>query len=300
MISRFGDYAQSQQITKLLLGAQSRSRETQTQLSSRKVADRFREIGSDTKRLLNGKTMLQKAERYQANNTLVQGRLEVMESSLASLSELGTRLRVLVIQRQNDGSGTPGVVAAEARLMLEQAVSNLNAEFNGRHLFAGTRTDRPPVALDPAFSNFGAPDDSYYQGDDVELSVLADDGLEVRYGMTADRAGFQELIGAFRAVIEGDGSNDEALLEQALGLVNDALPKLDNYRSELGARHNQLERVNTTHSEAAVFLERQISSIEDVDLAAAVTRLSQHQLAIEASMATISRLNQLTLTDFIR
>ena len=114
-------------------------------------------------------------------------------------------------------------------------MADLNVELDGRHLFAGSRTDTAPVVLDPAFSAFGAADDTYYQGDAVELTVRADVDHDLTYGMTADREGFQELIGALRATIEGDGSDDQALLESALDLVNAALPKITGYRSEIGA-----------------------------------------------------------------
>jgi hypothetical protein len=124
-------------------------------------------------------------------------------------------------------------------------VSDLNVDFAGAHLFSGTRTDTAPVLLDPAFAGFGGPDDTYYQGDAVTLSVRADAGREVVYGMTADRAGFEELIGA--------------------------LPKVADYRSELGAGQAALERINLGHDDAEVYLERQISDIENVDLTEATT-----------------------------
>jgi len=300
MITRFGDFAQSQNVTQQLLQAQTRSRETQTQISSQKVGDRFRDLGAAAKRLLDGKTMLQKTRQFQTDNQLVQARLDVMEGSIGALTDIGDRLKVLLMQRLDDASGPPGIVRVEARIMLDQAVDALNATAHGRHLFAGSKIDTPPVQLDPGFAGFGAADDTYYQGDAVTPSVVADDNLEVAYGMSADREGFQELIGALRTVIEADPIDDKALLEDALGLVNDALPKLADYRSEIGTRHNQLERINDAHSDAELYLQQQISDVEGVDLSAAVTRLAQDQMAIEASMATIGRLSQLSLVDFLR
>ena len=62
----------------------------------------------------------------------------------------------------------------EIQHLLEQAVGDLNVDFAGRYLFSGTRTDTAPVELDPAFAGSGGPDDTYYQGDAVALSVRAD------------------------------------------------------------------------------------------------------------------------------
>jgi flagellar hook-associated protein 3 FlgL len=207
---------------------------------------------------------------------------------------------VLLIQRLDSGSAVPGVITPEIQHLLEQAVSELNVDFAGQYLFSGTRTDTAPVVLDPAFGGFGGPDDTYYQGDAVTLTVRAEAEREVAYGMTADRAGFEELIGALRTALAGDAADDRALLESALELVNTALPKVADYRSEIGAGQAALERINLGHGDAEVYLERQISDIENVDLTEAITRMSQDQMVIESAMATIARLNQATLADYLR
>lgn len=299
MISRFGDYAQSNQLTRLLTTAQTRSREIQAQLGSGKVTDRFDGLGVDANRLLDSKTSLLRVRQFQDSNRLVQGRLEVMESAITSVFDLGSRLKTLLLQRTSDGGAMPGTIATEARLMLEQVAGALNTEVDGRHLFGGSSIDTPPVVIDPTFTDFGQPDDTYYRGDAVEISARVDDDLSIAYGISADRAGFRELIGAFHAAIEADPIDDRGTLEGALALLNEALPKVADYRAETGARHNQIERINDLHSASELYLEREISAIEDVDVARAVTRLTQHQTALESAMATIARLNQLSLTSFL-
>jgi flagellar hook-associated protein 3 FlgL len=181
MLTRVGDFAQHQRVTQLLLDAQTRAREAQVQISTGKAAQRFRELAPDADRLLATKDALYQIRQYRANNDLVAARLAVMESATASLHEVGSRLKVLLIQRLDAGSAVPGVITPELEHLLEQAVSDLNVDFAGRHLFSGTRTDTAPVALDPAFAGLGGPDDTYYQGDTLALSVRADAEREVAY-----------------------------------------------------------------------------------------------------------------------
>ena len=177
----------------------------------------------------------------------------------------------------------------------------LNAELDGRHLFAGSRTDAEPVVLDPAFSAFGAPDDTYYQGDAVELTVRADVDYDLTYGMTADREGFQELIGALRATIEGDGSDDRrAARERARpgqrGAARDRrLPERDRRRGR-----RRWSGSTSAMAMPSSICRRQISDIENVDLTEAITRLAQDQMVIESAMATIAQLSRLSLVDFLR
>ncbi len=300
MLSRIGDYAQNSLATQLLLDAQTRTRETQIQISTGKKATRFRELAADTNRLVSAKDALQRIQKFQTNNELIGGRLDVMESSTASLVDIATRLRTLLIQRLDSAQGVPGIITADAQNLLQQALSDLNVELDGRHLFAGSKTDTAPVVLDPAYSAFGSPDTSYYQVDAVQLSARADTDVDFTYGMTADREGFHELIGALRTTVEGDGSDDQAMLSSALDLVNSALPKITDYRSEIGARHAALDRINDGHADAEVYLQRQISDIEDVDLTEAISRLTRDQSVVESSLATVAQLRQLSLVDFLR
>ena len=110
MLTRVGDFAQHQRMTQLLLDAQTRARATQVQIGTGKVAQRFREVAPDADRLLGTKDALLQIRQYRANNDLVAKRLEVMESSAASLQEVGSRLKVLLIQRLDSGSAIPGVI----------------------------------------------------------------------------------------------------------------------------------------------------------------------------------------------
>ena len=60
-----------------------------------------------------------------------------------------------------------------------------------------------------------------------------------------------------------------------------------------------LEGVQQRHAEDRTFLMGFVGDIEDVDLAEAITRLNQQQLALEASYQVFSTLNRITLLDFI-
>jgi hypothetical protein len=62
MLTRIGDFAQHNRTTQLLLDAQTRTREAQIQISTGKVASRFRDIASETNRLVSAKDALQRIQ----------------------------------------------------------------------------------------------------------------------------------------------------------------------------------------------------------------------------------------------
>ncbi len=299
MFNRIGDFAQSERLTSQLLQTQTRSRIAQAQIGSGKVTDRFQDIAPDVERLIDVKLVLQQNQQFQDNITFTDTKLVAMESAVSGLFDIATRAQVLAVQRTSDPSGTPGLVTPEFENLLEQASAFLNDDMDGHYLFGGSQTARKPVELDPAFTAFGSADNTYYQGDDLVLSTRVDIDVEITTTMSADLEGFQELIGGLRGLINGDTLDDETVLENSLGLVHDSLSKIADYQAELGIRQAQLDRVDQRHADAEVYLGNRISEIEDVDITEAITRLAEDQVLLEAAMATVARMNQLNLVDFL-
>ncbi len=301
--SRIGDFAQQERMSSLLLQTQTRTRTSQIQIGTGKVAEQFQGIGQETERLIDVKISLQETRQFMDGNDHTDRKLTVMESTTAELVDLATRVQTLAIQRTNDGSAIPGVIGKELEAILEQAVGLLNTDLDDRFLFGGSRTDQPPVVLDPSFdpstTHLGLPDDTYYQGDALDLSVRADVNIEISHSMSADLLGFQELIGGIRGLIVGDQSDDDAVLNGSFDLVKNSIGRIADYQSELGTRLSHLDRINQRHADTEVYLESRISEIEDVDLTEAITRLAEDQVLLEGALATISRLNQLSLVDYL-
>lgn len=299
MLNRIGDFAQADRMTSLLLQTQTRTRLTQAQISTGKVSDRFQDMAPDVERLIDVKVTLQTNQQFQDNNDYTNRKLTVMEAAVSDLFDTATRAQTLAIQRANDGSAFPGMIGPEFESLLDQAVALLNTDMDDRYLFGGSRTDEQPIVLDPNFANFGLPDDTYYQGDELDITVRADLNIDVSHSMSANLEGFQELIGGIRGLINGDVLDDPVVLENSLGLIHESLGKIADYQAELGSRQSQLDRINQRHTDAEVYLENRISEIEDVDITEAITRLADDQVLLEGAMATIGRLNQLSLVDFL-
>src|SRR3546814_8417879 len=66
---------------------------------------------------------------------------------------------------------------------MQEIASLLNADHQGRYIFSGSRADQPPVDLTAYDPTVGLPatfaaDTTYYQGDNVEAQVRADENFE--------------------------------------------------------------------------------------------------------------------------
>ena len=299
MFTRIGDFAQSERMTSQLLQTQTRTRVAQAQIGSGKLSERFLDLAPDVEQLIDSKLLRSQNQQFQKNITITDKKLITMESAISGMVDLATRAKTLALQRINDPNTFPGMMAGEFEALLDQSVANLNESVEGRYLFSGSQTATPPVVLDAAFIAFGTADTTYYQGDDLTLTTRIDIDVEVEVSMSADREGFQELIGGLRGLFNGDILDDEQMLENSLGLINDSIGRMADYQAELGVRQNELERIDLSLNDAELYLDARISEIEDVDITEAITRLSMDQILLESAMATVGRLSRMTLAEYL-
>ena len=300
-MSRVASAAQFTLIQQTINRTQERIFDRQAQIASGLEALNYAGISSETHQLVSIKAAAKQAQTFIDQNSQIDGRLQVIDSTLGGLGDLASTLKVRLIQRLSSTTGDSSAIAQEAGQMLTEAAGLMNAQLSGRFLFSGARTDTPPVVEpipDPA--NFGVPDDSYYQGDDNELTARISETQEIRVGLSGNRAGFQQLIAALKATIEGDNTNNTGLIEGALDLVTSAIDEINSYRAEIGTSSATLTRATASHRDLQVQADGVVSDIENVDVPSAVSALSADQAALEASFITVARITQLSLVDFLR
>ena len=143
----------------------------------------------------------------------------------------------------------------------------------------------------------------FYDGDNTKLSVRIDPNATIDYGITADEPGIEKLFRALfmvRNTSVTPGSIDRAKLESALGLAIEAIQEIPDIRSRIGADRLSLEQMKARQQDFVVYTNEAINKIETTDVVAAVARLSNDQVQLEASYMLTARLSQLTLANFLR
>ncbi|WP_250127247.1 flagellin [Pectobacterium quasiaquaticum] len=78
----------------------------------------------------------------------------------------------------------------------------------------------------------------------------------------------------------------------AVATFDDALKKLDGYRSEYGSQMNRFESVTTVLSQEKVATAAARSRILDADYALEISAMTKAQILQQASMAILSQANQ--------
>jgi flagellar hook-associated protein 3 FlgL len=155
----------------------------------------------------------------------------------------------------------------------------------------------------PGDPGYDSANPGFYRGDAATLNVRIDNNSTIDFGIKANEPGLEKLFRALYMVKNTNvtpGSIDRAKLESALGIAIDSINDLPDIRSKIGSALKSLEQMKTRHADFIVFTNESVSQIENVDIAAAVARISTDQTFLEASYMLTARLSQLSLTNYLR
>jgi len=310
-MNRVGTYAQHLLTQSYIQSIQSRVNAGNTAIASGKVAQTYAELGVDSHRLLSLEDSNAQAEQYVKNIDRASGRLNMMESSVGTLVDRATYVLGQLANAINADNADNIALDELGDSFLIDAAEVLNVRHEGRSLFAGSRGNLAPVDLtvyDPTAAwppaAPGTVDTSYYQGDGVMATARADDNFELDYGVSADEPGFEKLMRAL-AYTRWAGQNPTdpdrgMVLAAAMDLTREAIGDLGRIRSGIGTKSSVLDATRLRHEQFKNYATEAISGLEDTDLTVAITQLSADQTLLQASYLSLSRLDSISLLDFLR
>ena len=146
-MTRIASFAHHNSIVNAAFESQRRVSDIQAQIAGKYKSRTYSGIASQSQRLVNLETQLERNDRYLENGKTAKLRLQTMENAIDSMTKLATRLRSLLLQASSGKQARDLDLANQARSMLQTVVTNLNARLDGRYLFAGANTNKPPVDL---------------------------------------------------------------------------------------------------------------------------------------------------------
>ncbi len=225
--------------------------------------------------------------------------MNTTDRALDQALDVVQRARELAVQGGN------GTLSAESRALIAAEVDSLKSQFveignsslGGRYIFGGTATDTPPfdptteAAVTPI--NTSAINREVAQGSVISVNITAD-RLQDPPGATGDI--FTVLTGLSNALQTSDFAGITAALND-LDVHQDNISAL---RGEGAAKINRLELTASRFEAQKIATGDQLSRIEDVDMAQAITDLSMKETVYRSALATGARVIQPSLIDFLR
>jgi flagellar hook-associated protein 3 FlgL len=303
-MTRIANLAQFERTQSHILTAMERLNDGQLKIASGRQSENYSGVARDSRRLINVESSHIRTTQYIENNSMVEQRLQKMETSISQIFDVLSQFKTLLINGLNASNASDLAMPVQAQSFLDEVTALLNVQEDGRYLFAGSRTDTRPVdlsALPGAYAVPTADGDSlgYYQGDTTLLSVRADETYTIGYGVHAGEEGFERAIRGLDLMVKS-APGDRDAMEHALDIVNAAITDVSDIRTRVGAARSALENVNQRHQDFLLFAEKTISDIENVDVTQVITQMNADQVAVEASFTVIARLSQLNLSSYLR
>lgn len=186
-----------------------------------------------------------------------------------------------------------GGLADEIAGIRDEILAIANTTHDGRRLFAGFSGGDAVTNVAGVWT---------YTGDNGQVMRRIGDGERVQINVTADdvfglsgRDVFSVLDDLETALRAGDSAGADTAIGEIDSAMNDALGGL----SQLG---NAGRRIETAHIRGAadeVEIRGALSTVEDIDLAAAVLELQMSQAAYQSALTAVQSVMQLSLGSFL-
>jgi flagellar hook-associated protein 3 FlgL len=301
MAMRVATFANSDRMLAASLKTQARMAELQMQQASGNVSTDYGGLGRSTKPLLDLEASLKTSQAYASAASEAASRVEVMYSTLSSITDLLTEFRGQITSMMSADSSDASIqtLISAAEGFRDELASLLNTTFEGRYLFSGDATTTAPVDL----SGYGADADTastdYYRGNDGVTRVKIARDQTVAYGVTADNPAFEQ---AFRAlsIIADAGTVDTDLLQSSYDLIVTALDDTIAVQSKLSINASTLERSIERQSDYETYLSAMISELKDADVTKITVALTSYETQLQASYSAIAKVQSLNLLDYLR
>jgi flagellar hook-associated protein 3 FlgL len=282
--------------------------EMQRQVSSGKRISKPSDDPEAAAAAVTGRNDITRLERYTQAADSVTSRLTVIDTVLSDMTDKLSQARTTAM----GASGTLKTemereAAAQTLTGLRDAIfDDLNTSFNGIHVFAGTASSTRPYDRNPDGTV-----NPTYQGstDEVEVDVDTGRAVKVTYNGESLAKGsdpddiftvFENLIDAVRGGPSITSPSDQPGIDAAVQGLKTALQRISTVQTRVGTQMKTLEELKPQLAEMKLQAQTGLDKTENVDMAEAITGMTQAETAYRAALGAAGTTTKTSLMDFIR
>ncbi|PLT35708.1 flagellar hook-associated protein FlgL [Bacillus sp. V5-8f] len=240
---------------------------------------------------------LSEVEQYKRNLSELYLWMENSEAGVDQAQQGLQRLRELMVQANNGTLTTQdqSAIAREVEQIKEDLAKVANTKVGGRYIFHGTDVGNP-VVDETTFKVASNVDDPAINSYNVEVSR----GVELKANISPSEVFSQELFNVVGEAQSSLDSGQQEKLESLLSRLDSVMEGISAERSEMGARYNRLEIIDSRIGQQEIISNRVLSDNEDVDIEKVITDLTVQESVHRAALSVGARIIQPTLMDFLR
>jgi flagellar hook-associated protein 3 FlgL len=270
---------------------------------------------------------------YTKNLEASQVQFEVMDKAMLSIADMARDTLMSLRKQLQDTVPKAEILSQEAESKMNSVIDKLNAQVNGRYVFAGDNIyDAPHNDLAGLNASISAQVAGWLAGTPTPASVVtdartesgtalgfdanlltagnvsfrADTAIEVEYDVLANQAGFSDILRGLAIVSNlsqpttpAEQINYWEVINGAITLLDEGTKAIDDYQGILGVEAKMVDTLMVSHRENTVVYEDFVGGIEDVDMADASIRLQALQVQLEASYGIVAQLKGLSLVNYL-
>ncbi|AMJ42407.1 hypothetical protein [Anaerotignum propionicum] len=257
---------------------------------------------------------------------------DAVESSAIEMSTIAKKANALILEGITGTTSLESrkTIATSLRQMQESIVMSANSKLGESFLFGGQTTDSTPFEMvDGKLQYFGLDVSSTDPAVQTKLKEMTNAtvyvdlgfGLSFTSGKIDTNSAFNVAVSGLNALGFGQSDGKEQNLVNILGSIADELEKdpadsqkldglskqftessskLADFITSIGTKSNFLELTQTRLEDNQFTLNEKIVSVENVDLAAAITDYSWAQYAYNSALKVGNSILSQSFIDFMR
>jgi flagellar hook-associated protein 3 FlgL len=279
-------------------------------VSSGKTINRSSDNPIGLVNVLNVRSALENVEQLERNISTGRTWLRMGESAMTQVNDILTEVKALGVQMASGtrDASARAAAAGEVDGLLRQVVALANTQVSGKYVFGGTKTDTTPFRLDDEAN----PTMVIYDGNGTPFSVRIGKDILVEVGLdgesvfgddsidwTDPASGANNLFKTMIDLRDALNNNDVQGIEQAMARLDSHMQVAQRTISDIGTKDVRMDVKESIIADLKLTYTDRISTLEDADIAEAVTDLQAKQLAYQAALASSSSVMQLSLVDYL-
>ncbi len=276
-----------------------------SQATSGKKLNHLSDNPSDMSYVLTLRSKIGQIDQFERNIESGKMFLSTGESALNQVQNSMYAIVSLAEQGASDVTDLQGrqTIATQILALRDEIMNYANAEVNGKYIFAGSATDTQPFIQDPAFV-FPSPERPrgiIYQGNQDTIDIQADFSITVGSNIPGDQV-FMTPINIFDRIdnlVEALRQDNTANIGTEIGNMNELVNQISEATGTIGNRTAHLTQIQGMLKSFKTSLIDKMSTLEDADMAEAISNLGREEVGLNATLQAGARINRTSLMNFL-
>ena len=306
-ISSAGSYSA---ILANISNAQQRQVEAGNQVSSGKIGINLKDYASKAEVITAMQTVDARLTTYTDQNKVVANKLQMQDLALNRVADAADGTRQAIANALANDSAT--TLMQDLQAQFGNAVGGLNADYDGKYLFAGGQVNTKPVSA-TQLSDLTLPPAviaNQFHNDTYVAQAKLDDSTTISTGMLADQLGTNMMtayqsLEAFHQGASGPFNGpltaaQRTFLENQLATWTSVHTALTTATAQNGNNQARVDSVQKGIDAHQINITSILSDSTDVNRAEASTRLNLAQQSMQAAAQAFRTLQDSSLLNYLK